>query len=141
MVGTQIPKELIEETYRAIEAARTTGKITKGSNETTKSLERGTAKLVAVAKDVEPAEIVMHLPALAKEKGIICVEVPSKTELGAAAGLGVKATCVSIVKEGEAKRILSKLVDQIKKLSSELEKPKVEEKEVKEETKAEKKQE
>src|SRR3989338_580531 len=69
MAGTSIPKELVEETYRAIEQARASGKIAKGSNETTKQVERGQAKLVILAKDVEPAEVVMHLPALCKEKG------------------------------------------------------------------------
>ena len=59
----------------------------KGCNEATKALERGTAKLVAIAKDVTPPEITMHIPLLAKEKGIPCKEVSSKDDLGAAAGI------------------------------------------------------
>src|SRR3989344_1659649 len=110
MVGTQIPKELVEETYRAVETARATGKIAKGSNEVTKALERGHAKLVAVAKDTSPIEIVLHLPGLSKEKGVMCVEIPSKEELGAAAGLHVKTACVAITREGEAKRIVESIV-------------------------------
>ncbi len=113
MVGNQIPKELVEETYRAVETARATGKIAKGSNEVTKALERGHAKLVAVAKDTSPIEIVLHLPALSKEKGVMCVEVPSKEELGAAAGLHVKTACVAITREGEAKRIVESIVSQL----------------------------
>ena len=45
----------------AIEVAKATGKIKKGSNEVTKAIEKGTAKLVAYASDVEPKEVVMHM--------------------------------------------------------------------------------
>ena len=116
MVGIQIPQELVEETYKAVELARTSGKIAKGSNETTKQVERGQAKLVVVAKDVEPKEVVMHLPLLCKDKGVVCVEVPSKEELGAAAGLGVKTACVSIVKEGDARDSVSRIIEQVRSL-------------------------
>ena len=36
--------------YEAIEVAKATGKLRKGTNEVTKSIERGQAKLVAYAK-------------------------------------------------------------------------------------------
>jgi large subunit ribosomal protein L7Ae len=98
-----------EKIYEAIEIAKSTGKIKKGSNEVTKALERGNAKLVIVAKDVQPAEVVMHLPLLAKEKGVPCVEVPSKEQLGAAAGLSLGTGAVAIVVAGEAKALIAQL--------------------------------
>ena len=104
-----------EEVYKAIETARSTGKIAKGCNEVTKALERGTAKLVVVAKDTEPKEILMHLPVLAQEKGVPFVEIPSREELGAAAGLHVKAACVAITKEGESKKIIANLAKAVEK--------------------------
>ena len=91
-----------EKAYETIELAKTTGKITKGTNEVTKSIERGTAKLVVYAKDVSPPEVTMHIPLLCKEKGIPCVEVPSKEELGAAAGLQVGTSAVAVSEPGEA---------------------------------------
>jgi len=100
-----------EKVYEAIEAAKATGKLRKGSNEVTKALEKGTAKLVAYAADVTPKEIVMHLPILAKEKGIPCFEVPTKEELGAAAGLSVGTTTVAIITEGDAAKIIKELAD------------------------------
>ena len=54
--------------YSIIEKARKTGKVEKGTNEVTKAIERGTAKLVAYAADVEPKEVVQHIPLLCKEK-------------------------------------------------------------------------
>ena len=88
--------------YEIIEKARKTGKIDKGTNEVTKAIERGVAKLVLAAADVDPKEIVAHLSALSKEKGIPYVEVDSKQKLGIACGLGVSASAVAIIESGEA---------------------------------------
>ncbi len=99
----------------AVEIARTTGKLKKGTNEVTKAIERGTAKLVVVAKDVSPPEITMHIPLLGKEKGVPVVEVPSKEELGAAAGLSVPAVSVVVIQEGEARAIVKEIAEAFKK--------------------------
>lgn len=99
----------VESVYEAVEKARTSGKIKKGTNETTKVVEKGIAKLVVVAEDVSPKEITMHLAPLCKEKGVPYVSVPSKAELGAAAGLPVATVCVAIVQEGDAKDIIKNL--------------------------------
>jgi len=98
-----------DKALEAIEVARTTGKLRKGSNEVTKAIERGQAKLVVVAQDVTPKEIVMHIPLLSKEKGVLCIEVPSKDNLGASAGLEVGTAAVVIVQEGDAKKIIEEL--------------------------------
>jgi large subunit ribosomal protein L7Ae len=114
-MSEEISKEIIEKVYEAIEIAKTTGKIKKGTNETTKAIERGNAKLVIVAKDVSPPEIVMHIPLLAEEKGVLCIQVDSKEELGTAAGLGVPTGSVAIIKEGEAKDIMKEIMSKVKK--------------------------
>ena len=98
-----------EKAYEAVEVAKTTGKIKKGSNEVTKVIERGQAKLVVIAKDVNPPEITMHIPLLCKEKGVPCVEVPTREELGAAAGLQVGTAAVVIIEPGEAAPIIKEL--------------------------------
>lgn len=110
----EIPKEIVDKVLEAIEIAKATGKIKKGTNEVTKAIERGVAKIVAVAKDASPPEIVMHLPLLAKEKGIACVEVPSKEELGASAGIDVPTASVAIVQEGEAKALVKEIIEKVK---------------------------
>jgi len=101
--------ENADKALEAVEIAKATGKIKKGANEVTKCLERGTAKLVVFAKDTQPAEIVMHLPMLAKEKGIPCIEVASKEELGQAAGIGVPTAAICVVEEGDAKNLIRDL--------------------------------
>lgn len=111
----EAPKEMIDKVYEAIEVAKATGKLRKGTNEATKALEKGQAKLVAIAKDVNPPEITMHIPLIAEEKGIPCVQVPSKEELGAAAGIDVPTGCVAIVVEGDAKQLIKQIADGMKK--------------------------
>ena len=107
-------KELQEKVYEAIELAKRSGKIKKGTNEVTKAVEKGVAKLVVAAKDVNPQEIVMHLQPLCKEKGILFTMVAKKDELGTAAGLTVGTSCVAIISEGDAKNLLSRLETELK---------------------------
>ncbi|MEJ2267846.1 MAG: ribosomal L7Ae/L30e/S12e/Gadd45 family protein [Nanoarchaeota archaeon] len=88
--------------YNIIEKSRKTGKVEKGTNEVTKAIERGTAKLVVWASDVEPKEIVQHIPILCKEKNIPCKEVDSKQKLGIAVGIPVSTSSVAIIESGDA---------------------------------------
>ena len=97
------------DTYQIIEKAKIAGKIEKGTNEVTKAIERGTAKLVVYAADVEPKEIVQHLPLLCKEKGIPCVEVESKQKLGIVAGLSVSTSSIAIIEVGDAEKDIALL--------------------------------
>ncbi len=69
-VKFEVPKEIADKVYEALEIARDTGKIGKGTNEVTKNIERNNVALAVIAEDIEPAEIVAHLPILAEEKEI-----------------------------------------------------------------------
>jgi large subunit ribosomal protein L7Ae len=101
--------------YNVVETARKTGKIDKGTNEVTKAIELGVAKLVVFAKDVEPKEIISHLSNLCKDKGITCVEVDSKQKLGIAAGINVKASSVAIINSGDAEAEIAQIKKQASK--------------------------
>ena len=95
--------------YNIIETAKKSGKIEKGTNEVTKAIERGTAKFVAYAGDVEPKEIVQHIPLLCKEKKIPCQEIDSKQKLGIVAGLPVPASSIAVIDAGEAEKDITSL--------------------------------
>jgi large subunit ribosomal protein L7Ae len=97
------------DTYQIIEKARKTGKIEKGTNEVTKAIERGTARLVVYAGDVEPKEIVQHLPILCKEKNIPCKEVDSRQKLGIAVGIKVPTSSVAVIEAGDASKDIAGL--------------------------------
>ena len=110
----EVPKDLLDKVYEAVEVSKATGKIRKGTNKATKAIEKNQAKLVIIAKDVNPPEITMHLPMLAEEKGIPCVQVPSKEELGAAADIDVPTGSVVIIQEGESKTLIKEITDKMK---------------------------
>jgi len=93
--------------YEIVEKAKKTGKIEKGTNEVTKAIERGTAKLVVVAEDVQPKEIVQHIPLLCGEKNIPCLTVDSKKNLGISAGVSVATAAVAVIEAGEAAGMIS----------------------------------
>lgn len=95
--------------YQIIETAKRTGKVEKGTNEVTKAIERGTAKLVVYAKDVEPKEITAHLSVLCKEKGIPCEEIDSKEKLGVAVGIPVSASSIAVIESGDAEKEIASL--------------------------------
>lgn len=109
-------KELTDRVYEALELARNSGKFRRGVNETTKALERGNAKLVVMAEDVTPEEILMHLPVLCREKQVAFAYVPSKLELGKASGIEVPTSSIAVTEEGEAKKLISDLSLKIKSL-------------------------
>ena len=98
-----------DKVLEAVEIACATGKIKKGANEVTKAIERGVAKLVVVAKDTTPKEVVMHLPLLAKEKNVPYAEVATKDSLGASAGLSLGTSAIAIIQEGEAKKLIEEI--------------------------------
>lgn len=102
--------------YGLFERAKQSGKIKKGVNETTKAIDRGQAKLVAIALDVDPPEIVMHIPALCEEKGVTYVYVSSKQKLGQACGINTQASTAAIIEPGEGKQIMDEIVKAVSTL-------------------------
>ncbi|MBU0898895.1 MAG: 50S ribosomal protein L7Ae [Nanoarchaeota archaeon] len=112
----EMPKDLVSKVYEAISVAKASGKIRKGVNETTKAIERGIAKLVVMAEDVQPEEVLMHLPVLCEEKQVPYALVPSKMELGKAAGIEVPTSSIAVVDEGDAKKLVAEIDSKIKGL-------------------------
>jgi len=75
-------------------------KIRKGMNEVTKSIERSLAKLVIMAEDVTPPEILFHVPLLCDEKVIPFCYVSTKKELGNSARINVPSSAIAIENVG-----------------------------------------
>jgi len=51
-VKFEVPREVADASYEALQIAVRTGSVRRGTNETTKAIERGQAKLVVIAEDV-----------------------------------------------------------------------------------------
>jgi large subunit ribosomal protein L7Ae len=115
-VKFEVPKELSDKAYQVIQVAKDSGKLRKGTNESTKAIERAIAKLVVIAEDVDPPQVVAHLPILCEERKISYLFVPSKLELGRAAGIDVGCAAVSVVEGGEAAKTLKEIVDTTEQL-------------------------
>ena len=94
----------------AVEIAKNTGKIRIGTNETTKAIERGIAKLVVIADDVQPKEVIMHLEPLCNEKKIPFVHVKNKLELGRASGIDVGTASIAVTELGDAKKDIEEII-------------------------------
>jgi len=96
-----------------LSVAKDAGKVKKGVNETTKSIERKAAQFVVVAGDVSPEEVVVHIPMLCKEHNIPYAFLPTKKDLGKAVGIEVGTSAVAVENAGGA---AEKLQDIIKRL-------------------------
>ncbi len=92
-------------------------KIKKGMNEVTKSIERGIARLVIIAEDVDPPEVVFHLPLLCDEKNIPYIYVNTKKDLGKAVGLKIDTSSLAIIIPGEDNvAAIKDIISQVNKL-------------------------
>ena len=115
-VDYDVPADLEDDAIEALGVARDTGTVKKGTNETTKAVERGNALLVFVAEDVEPEEVVMHLPELADEKDVPYVFVETQDDIGHAAGLSVGSAAAAITDAGEAVNEVEDITSKIEEL-------------------------
>ncbi len=115
-VDFDVPADLEDDAVEALEVARDTGTVKKGTNETTKAVERGNAELVYVAEDVSPEEVVMHLPEIADEKETPYVFVEAQDDIGRAAGLEVGSAAAAIVDAGEAQDDVDDIAEKVEEL-------------------------
>lgn len=115
-VKFETPAGISDKAYSLAEIARDGGKIKKGTNEVTKTVERGAAAIVIMAVDVDPQEILAHMPALCEERNIPYVYVPSKMELGKAIGLEKPTASIAIVDVGKGKPLCDEIVQAVKAL-------------------------
>ncbi len=115
-VKFQTPEELVNPIYEAIRVATQSGKVRKGTNEATKAIERGISKLIIIAEDVEPPEVVAHLPILCEEQNTAYVFVPSKQELGKALGIDITSAAAAILDSGDAQHIVDQVISSLSKI-------------------------
>jgi large subunit ribosomal protein L7Ae len=115
-VKYEAPKEIVDAAYEALTIASKSGNVRKGTNEATKAVERAQAKLVVIAEDVDPPEVIAHLPLLCDERKIPYVFVPSKDKLGSAVGIDVPCASACIVKEGDAAGLIKEIITRLEQV-------------------------
>ncbi len=115
-VRFEVPKEVAEAAYEALKIASESGKIRKGTNEATKAIERGKAKLVLIAENVQPPEIVAHLPLLCDERKAPYVYVPEKQKIGEALGITVSSAAAAIEEPGDADGLVTEIIKKLREI-------------------------
>lgn len=115
-VKYSMPEETTKKLIDLLGKVAKTGKVKAGVNEVTKMIERGQAKLVILAEDVTPEELLYHMPILCNEKKIPFTYFSQRKELGKVSGLTVSASCIAVTNEGVAKKELEDLTKSIKEL-------------------------
>lgn len=115
-VKFETPQDLVNPILEAVRVAAQSGKVRKGTNEATKAVERGISKLIVIAEDVEPPEVVAHLPIICEEQNAAYAFVPSKQELGKALGIDVTSAAAAILDAGDAQHIIDEVTQAISKL-------------------------
>jgi large subunit ribosomal protein L7Ae len=117
-VTIKAPKETQTEALEILsEVVKSGGKVRKGTNEATKAIERKQAKLVYIAGNVNPPEIVFYLGPLCEEKKVPVIFIDDKKDLGAALGLEkISSAAAAIVDEGKLKDRVAAIVERLSKL-------------------------
>jgi large subunit ribosomal protein L7Ae len=115
-VKFETPQDLVNPILEAVRVAASSGKVRRGTNETTKAIERGMSKLVVIAEDVEPPEVVAHLPILCDEQGAAYAFVPSRQELGKALGIDITSAAATIIDAGDAQHIVDEVISKISQI-------------------------
>lgn len=112
-VNFTVSAEVAAKTYEAVQLAKQSGAIKKGANEVTKSVERGLATFVVLAEDVEPEEVVVHIPKLCEQKKISYSYVPKKIDLGKAIGMNVPCAAIAIENQGNAANAIKDVISKV----------------------------
>jgi ribosomal protein eL8 len=115
-VKYKVPEKLQDQLKNALTTIAETkdSKIRKGMNEVTKSIERNQAKLVVMAEDVSPPEILYHVPVLCEEKKIPYIYISTKKALGKAVNINVSSSSIAIEKLGSGnENLLKDIIKQI----------------------------
>ena len=113
-IAFETPSDIQEQVYEMVKSLGKDGRgrLKKGANEVTKAAERGSAKMVVMAENVNPGELLAHIPMICVEKEIPFIYVEDQAYLAEAAGmsLGTRTAAIAIMEveqeaEGKFKEV------------------------------------
>ncbi|OCT87645.1 H/ACA ribonucleoprotein complex subunit 2-like protein [Xenopus laevis] len=96
LAGRKLTKKL----YKCVKKAIKHKNIRRGVKEVQKFINKGEKGIVVMAGDTLPIEVYCHIPVMCEDRSIPYSYVPSKSDLGAAAG-SKRPTCVILIKPHE----------------------------------------
>tara|TARA_B110000438_G_C15203587_1_gene389789 strand:- start:63 stop:470 length:408 start_codon:yes stop_codon:yes gene_type:complete len=116
-VRFETPEDLEDAIFDLVSSCKD-GAVCRGSNEVTKAAERGSAKLIVMAEDINPPELLAHIPMICEEKDIPFGYVRHQEYLGKESGLpdGVKTASIALLEipksfQDKFETVLSKIKD------------------------------
>ncbi len=109
----EVSEDVVSKTYEALKRSKQNGRIKKGINEVTKSVERGLAMFVVMAEDIQPPEVALHLPQLCEQKKIPYSYAKDKLNLGRSIGLNVPCAAVAVENPGDVKDMINEIISKI----------------------------
>ena len=122
-IAFETPKDVQDSVYELVKLVGSgNGRLKKGSNEVTKAAERGTAQMIVMAENVNPAELLAHIPLICKEKSIPFIYVEDQAYLAEAAGMnsGAKTAAIALMEVAKGAEELSTASKGTPMLSTEL---------------------
>tara|TARA_B100000035_G_C20886734_1_gene503029 strand:+ start:471 stop:860 length:390 start_codon:yes stop_codon:yes gene_type:complete len=104
-IAFETPKDIQEQVYELVKAIGKDGRgrIKKGANEVTKAAERGSATMIVMAENVNPGELLAHVPMICNEKGIPFIYVEDQGYLADSAGMtaGTRTAAIAVLEVGK----------------------------------------
>ena len=121
-IAYETPQDVQEQVYEMVKALGKDGRgvLKRGANEVTKAAERGTAQMVVMAENVNPGELLAHIPMICKEKEIPFIYVEDQGYLADSAGMtsGTRTAAVAVLEVGkEAQDIFNEVKGHYETLS------------------------
>ncbi|WMT52119.1 MAG: 50S ribosomal protein L7Ae [Ferroplasma sp.] len=111
-VKFEAPESLVKDALDFVENSYRSGKIKKGTNEVVKAIERGEAKVVVIAEDVSPPEVVFYIPVLCEERKVPYTYVKTKNDLGLKVGIA-SAASIAVTDFGKNEEAYKNLLSSI----------------------------
>ncbi|XP_060621661.1 H/ACA ribonucleoprotein complex subunit 2 [Anolis sagrei] len=93
-------RKLTRKLYKCIKKASKVKQIRRGVKEVQKFINKGEKGITVLAGDTLPIDVYCHIPIMCEDRNLPYVYIPSKTDLGAAAG-SKRPTCVILIKSHE----------------------------------------
>ncbi|KAJ7507817.1 RNA-binding protein [Mycena galericulata] len=96
-------KKLLKKLHKTIKKASKARQVKRGVKEVVKGIRKGEKGLLILAADINPIDIISHLPVLSEEAQIPYIFVSSKEELGNASSTKRPTSCVMICPDQKKK--------------------------------------
>nr|XP_021144527.1 H/ACA ribonucleoprotein complex subunit 2 [Columba livia] len=93
-------RKLTRKLYKCIRKAAKHKQIRRGVKEVQKFINKGEKGITVLAGDTLPIDVYCHIPIMCEDRSLPYAYVPSKSDLGAAAG-SKRPTCVIMIKPHE----------------------------------------